>query len=448
MPPDPPPLTRTKRLYPHSSQTDASNAYEDVMQMDSDANPTGAGMARERPSQRLESMDINQLWDRLLTDKQENRDVIVPANLVPIMSALLLSMKETTIRMNAMEAQLKVSSAATQQLDNLERQMREFMKAQTATNPPSPPTNSLPEKPMSWAKTAMSGLKVTSSKAPLAPPPNHVINVFRPSNVIIRTVEGKKPFDGIKPTEIVNRINEALAWLEVKVAGQGLEVKGAASLPSGSIKLFTTTRAEADWLLENRVTWSTEADPDFVTSPAVFPVVIDSVPMNEETYPDTDNIATVITEKDPIQMKEIHLIRWLSKPYTGQTSGSILVNLLDKELMHKMIRGSVYFEGNSLRVRACKKNRVQWFRCQEPGHISLQCKSDFLCKNCGSSHDSRTCPIPEKEHPQCFRCINHDVQLNPDTPVDKKNEKYAHSVSSANCPIRSRSLPKSSHQSC
>lgn len=84
-----------------------------------------------------------------------------------------------------------------------------------------------------------------------------MINAFKPSQVVIRTIEGKKPFEGVKATEIVKRVNEALTQLEVKIADRAVEVKGAATLPSGSIKLFTATRAEATWLLENRSTWST-----------------------------------------------------------------------------------------------------------------------------------------------------------------------------------------------
>lgn len=37
------------------------------------------------PTQRITGMDINQLWDQLLTERQDNGDVIVPASLVPIM---------------------------------------------------------------------------------------------------------------------------------------------------------------------------------------------------------------------------------------------------------------------------------------------------------------------------------------------------------------------------
>lgn len=314
-------------------------------------------------------------------------------------------------------------------------------------NPP-PTGPHLPAKPKTWAAMAAEGLKVTSNKAPLPPPPNQLINVFRPSQVVIRNSmpNEKKPFEGIKATKIVKRINEALAQLEAKIAGKKIEVKGAASLPSGSIKLFTATRAGATWLLENRTLWSTLADPDLITSPAVFPIVIDSVPI--ESYKDTDEVKQILADQNRIPSDQIHSIRWLSKPYPEQRSGSILVNLLDKELTARMIRGSVYFEGNSLRVRACKKNRVQCFRCQEPGHISMQCNNDMICRHCGAKHDSRTCQASPTTRPHCVRCIAHDTILNPDITIDKSSEKYAHSVSSTNCPIRSKSLPQPSRQSC
>lgn len=301
MPPDPPPSTRTKRLHPTSSPTDASDAYEDAMQTEGVTNQDAMRRPTTGPNQRLESMDVNQLWERLLTSREENGDVIVPANFVPIMSALLLSLKETTLRMNAMEAQLKASSEATQRLDKLERQFRDLIASSVTPVSPQPHATGLPEKPKSWATVALTGLKVSSNKAPPPPPTNQIINVFKPSQ--------RKPFDGLKPTDIVHRINQALERLEVKVLGRKLEVKGAASLPSGSIKLFTATRAEAEWLLENRVTWSTEANPEFVTSPAVFPVVIDSVPMNDETYPETENIQQTITDQNPIPTDAIHSIR-------------------------------------------------------------------------------------------------------------------------------------------
>lgn len=305
---------------------------------------------------------------------------------------------------------------------------------------------------MSWTLAARSGLNGSLGQAPRPPPPAKIVNAFRPSQVIIRPVkvegiEGKKPFEGLKATEIVQRVNQALDQLEIKIEGRKIEVKGAASLPSGSVKLFTATRTEANWLLEHRTEWSLLADPALRTSPVVFPIIVDSVPT--DIYPDTEMIKQTLVEQNPITNDKIHSIRWLSKPdQTGQATGSILVNLLDKELMTLMVRGSVYYEGCSLRVRVYKKTRVQCFECQEPGHISLQCKNKVVCKHCGADHDSRACSKQNSEPLHCVRCLAHDKSLNPETTLDKTDAKYTHSVLSANCPIRSKGLQSPPTPSC
>lgn len=200
-------------------------------------------------------------------------------------------------------------------------------------------------------------------------------------------------------------------------------------------------------MLEHRTEWSQLADPNLKTSPVVFPVVIDSVPT--DTYPDTDAIKQILVEQNPITCESIHSILWLSKPHqTGQATGSILVNLLDKELMNSMVRGSVYYEGYSLQVRVYKKTCVQCFRCQEPGHISLKCKNKIVCKHCGADHDTRTCLNQDSEPLNCVRCLANDKLMTPDAVIDKTNMKYSHSASSANCPIRLKGLQPSPSQSC
>lgn len=357
MPPDPPPLPRTTRYDPKRTRSDAASARKTASNtgdLDMDTIPTST----PEPPLRLENPSMNELWKYLTTNNRlDNGDVVVPADLVQIMTALVITMQETSLRLNALEARLKGADDSVTRLERLEQQL----KALTTTRPPqlAPPigTKGLPAKPRSWAEAASEGLMITSTRTPPPPPPNHIVNAFRPSQVIIRSIEGKKPFEGIKPTEIALRVNEALAQLEVKLAGKQIEVKGAALLPSGSIMFFTATRAEATWLLENRSMWTTLADPDLITSPAVFPVVIDSMPM--EYFTRVDKIKEIMAEQNPIPIETIHSIRWLSRPHPEQRSGSVIVNLLDKELTNKMIRGSIYFEGNSLRVRACKKTRVQ-----------------------------------------------------------------------------------------
>lgn len=249
MPPDPPPLTRDIRFDPKRTRTDASNTRTNATKtgsMNVDMTPTPS----PEPPLRLENLSMNELWKHLtLNNKLDNGDVVVPANLVQIMTALVITMQETALRLNALEAKLQGPNDSTARLERLEQQLRALTTSRQAQPTSQPTTNNLPAKPRSWADAAAEGLTITSNRAPLPPPSNQIINAFRPSQVIIRSLEGTKPFDGIKPTEIVLRVNEALGQLEAKIAGKKIEVKGAASLPSGSVKFFTATRAEANWLL-------------------------------------------------------------------------------------------------------------------------------------------------------------------------------------------------------
>lgn len=377
MPPDSPPLTRPNRFDPIRTRSDASSTRTNAIPTKDAATRIETNKATMDATQRPENLSMNELWKYIVSNnKLENGDVVVPANLVQIMSALVITMQETTLRLNALESQLQGSRDTSTRIEKLERQLTLMLEDRTPQRAPQPAATNLPAKPKTWAAFAAEGVQIVSTRsAPPPPPSNQAINAFKPSHVVIRTTEGKKPFDGVKATEIVNRVNEALAQLDVRIADRKLMVKGAASLPSGSIKLFTATKAEANWLLENRSMWSTLADPDLITSPAVFPAVIDSIPM--EYYSDVDEIKTLLSEQNPIPGDMIHSIRWLSKPHPEQRSGSIIINLLDKELTNRMIRGSVYFEGNSLRVRACKRSRVQ---CTDVRNLDISvCNAKMIC---------------------------------------------------------------------
>lgn len=70
------------------------------------------------PPLRMDNLSMSQLWDYLSTNnKQENGDVVVPAKLVQIMTALVISMKDTSLRMSAMEDRLKAATESSTRLD-------------------------------------------------------------------------------------------------------------------------------------------------------------------------------------------------------------------------------------------------------------------------------------------------------------------------------------------
>lgn len=85
-----------------------------------------------------------QLWSFLkLNNVQTNGDVIVPANLVNIISALVLSMQETELRMAVMEDRLKASQEATSRIDSLEQKVKALIEVQHVP-PPTPPRPTYP----------------------------------------------------------------------------------------------------------------------------------------------------------------------------------------------------------------------------------------------------------------------------------------------------------------
>lgn len=121
---------------------------------------------------RMDKLSIGQLWDYLSNNNtQENGDVVVPAKLVQIMSALVISMQETALRMAAMEDQLKKSAESTNRLDKLGKQLTTLIASTQSQSEPRVKPAGLPNKPTTWAAIATANLKVTSDQAPASPPP-------------------------------------------------------------------------------------------------------------------------------------------------------------------------------------------------------------------------------------------------------------------------------------
>ncbi|MBW0468736.1 hypothetical protein O181_008451 [Austropuccinia psidii MF-1] len=81
---------------------------------------------------------------------------------------------------------------------------------------------------------------------------------------------------------------------------------------SGDIKLYTRSRMEARWLLENRASWTHKADPLFVMSPPAFPIIVHSCP----TYVEVDDeiCRNSLLQQNEINKKHVDRIQWLGHP--------------------------------------------------------------------------------------------------------------------------------------
>jgi hypothetical protein len=93
---------------------------------------------------------------------------------------------------------------------------------------------------------------------PRMPPVNRVINQFKPSFfVICKTVPESCPFFQMSPDQIIKKVNQVLREINAKTLDNyPIIIKGTATLPSGDFKFFAQTRFAANWLLENKHSWT------------------------------------------------------------------------------------------------------------------------------------------------------------------------------------------------
>ncbi|KAG0140538.1 hypothetical protein CROQUDRAFT_15967, partial [Cronartium quercuum f. sp. fusiforme G11] len=244
------------------------------------------------------------------------------------------------------------------------------------------------------------------------PPQTKALNELKPSWVIIRGIKSDRElFKDASPAKIVDDVNFALMNIDARLpdSEKTIQVKGAACLPGGHIKLFTASRAEARWILATRNAWSEMADPDFITSVAVQVVVLHSVPILSNLEAELF-IESLVEQNSLVEDNDILSFRWLGNPVEANKShGSMVLNVKNKELACKIEKGGLFYNYEYSRgAKYNKPNVVQCFRCLEVGHIAALCKATKpTCVRCGKDHDLKECAITCKT-PICVRCIKKD----------------------------------------
>lgn len=278
------------------------------------------------------------------------------------------------------------------------------------------PPPSIPARPASWAAAARLPPKPVGPQPPTLvqpnpPPPSKVINSFKPSQVTIRKPEdaSKTPFKDCTPAEIVEGVSKALKKVDAKLDDQPIGIKAAQLLPSGDIKLYTATRREATWLLNNRHLWSALADPELITQPPKYPVILHSVPSGIGV--ECGVFAAKLVDQNDWTLGAVHGARWLSNPKsTGKAFGSVVLNLLDHDIMKRVERSGVYCDSNYIRGSPYKKSPTQCYKCLEVGHISSRCtNTDPICAHCSEAHETIECPAKDAPS-RCARCLHSDLK--------------------------------------
>lgn len=239
--------------------------------------------------------------------------------------------------------------------------------------------------------------------------------------------------------------------IDAKIDDQSIHIKAAQLLPSGDIKLYTATRRETGWLLDNRHRWSSLADPELITQPPKYPVILHSVPSNIGV--DCGVFAAKLVDQNGWKPGVVQGARWLSNPKsTGKAFGSVVLNLLDQDIMKQVEKSGVYCDSYYIRGSSYKKSPTQCYKCLEIGHMASRCmNTDLICAHCSEAHETTECPAKDAPS-RCARCLHTDLKTQGED-IDRSSPKYVHSAKSMNCPLRNQRVtviqhnkPKARHE--
>ncbi|MBW0480552.1 hypothetical protein O181_020267 [Austropuccinia psidii MF-1] len=260
---------------------------------------------------------------------------------------------------------------------------------------------------------------------PLPPPPNKFINFLKQGNVLIRVKdEGEKPFQNVGAEQIAKKVEEALEKVQASVNGEKITIKSVIKYKSGDIRFFTKNKAQANWILENRHTWTHFADPLFITSQALFPVLLHSVPI----FFNVEDETTIqeFCEENFIPRDNIKKLKWIGDPLAQQKSnGSMIMHLSDKELARELIKGNLAYKRTHIKPSTFQAGPPQCYNCLKIGPIAHFCKNKPTCANCEKDHNTKSYNKANSEG-QYVRCVKAD--LDAEAPIEMNNDKYFHSA--------------------
>lgn len=243
------------------------------------------------------------------------------------------------------------------------RELKESRPPSQNSNPPIP-NRPTPIKPHAWVNPYP---KQSPANIPKPPPKNADINRFKAATLIIHKTPGLEPFKGLKNTEIVQRINNTLRSVEAKVNGLPVAIRSASILKSGDVLMNMDNRFMKQWLLDNKHVWTKLAHSDFITSQTRYPILFNYVPADLEV--ESDDFPRRLSVQNDIPLEIIHSVKWLNNPRdTRKNHGTIVLNLLDKELAFKVGRGGLYADCNRLKSRPYVQGPTMCFNCLDLYH--------------------------------------------------------------------------------
>ncbi|MBW0483868.1 hypothetical protein O181_023583 [Austropuccinia psidii MF-1] len=214
-------------------------------------------------------------------------------------------------------------------------------------------------------------------------------NRFKKISIVIHTKFGAtNPFKDKTTRELYNKVNKALMEVNAKQDNNPVQIKAIIKYPSGDVQIFTKTKAEARWLLDNRATWTHLADPVFVMSPTSYPVIVHSCP----TFLDFDDeiCMKAFLKQNEIAKDKFLCIQWLGHPKEEEKShGMAVIQLTDKTTAKQLLQGGLIFDGTFMQILPYTPGPHRCFNFPKKGHKVYQCKDNPTCIKCGEATHPR-----------------------------------------------------------
>lgn len=321
------------------------------------------------------------------------------------------------------------------ELNNTIKELREEIKilkerSSVHSKVPQPPVIPYPARPNAWVNPYP---KHPLSSTPKQPPKNIDVNNFKAATLIIHKTPGTEPFKGLKNSDIVQKINKALSSIKASVNGSQVQIRSASILKSGDVLMHMDNRFIKKWLLEHKHVWTKLAHDEFITSQTRYPILFNYVPADLEI--ESEDFPKKLSEQNGIPLESIHSVKWLKNPNdTQKNHGTIVLNLLDKDLARRIGKGGLYADYTRIRSREYVQGPTMCFNCLDLYHTHNACNNYAYCAKCGDPHNTKDCANNDSNQ-VCARCFHFDCLKTSDV-IDRFSPKYAHSPKSLGCPLR------------
>ncbi|KAG0145860.1 hypothetical protein CROQUDRAFT_18893, partial [Cronartium quercuum f. sp. fusiforme G11] len=121
-----------------------------------------------------------------------------------------------------------------------------------------------------------------------------------------------------------------------------------------------------------------------------YPVIFNYVPADLKV--ESPEFIKDISDQNNIPIEEIHSVCWLiDSSTTKKKHGSIVINMLLKELAKLMEKGGVYVDCNRLKGKKYTQAPTMCIQCLNIGHIQTYFNEPFICASCGRNHNTQEC---------------------------------------------------------